>query len=108
MPLALTIHNTPAQVGTVGKAENAYLAGVRVPDVTAGGVAERAGIRAGDVLLRVGDYEVRAAPDQVRSFESRGANEVAAAGRLRGRRQLLRLGTVKCGRHLIRCVRNTL
>ena len=56
----------PPQIGTVGKAESAYLPGVRVPDVTPGGIAERAGLRGGDVLLRVGDYEVRAAPDQVR------------------------------------------
>ncbi|KAI8467700.1 MAG: intramembrane metalloprotease [Monoraphidium minutum] len=54
-----------AQVSTVGKAENAYLPGVRVPEVTPGGIAARAGVQAGDVLLRVGDYEVRAAPDQV-------------------------------------------
>ncbi|KIZ07162.1 Putative zinc metalloprotease [Monoraphidium neglectum] len=54
-----------AQISTVGKAESAYLPGVRVPDVTPGGVAERAGVRAGDVLLRVGDYTVQAAPDQV-------------------------------------------
>jgi len=54
-------------VGTVGKAESAYLAGVRVPSVTSGGVAERAGIRAGDVVLRVGDYLIKAAPDQVRA-----------------------------------------
>lgn len=49
----------------MGKAESAYLPGVKVPEVTAGGAAQRAGIRAGDVLLLVGEYEVRAAPDQV-------------------------------------------
>lgn len=54
-----------AQVGTVGKAESAYLPGVKVPEVMPGGAAERAGLRAGDVVLRVGSYEVRAAPDQV-------------------------------------------
>lgn len=59
-----------AQVGTVGKAESAYLPGVKVPEVTVGGVADRAGIRAGDVLLRIGDYEVKAAPDQVSAVVS--------------------------------------
>ncbi len=56
-----------AQVSTIGKAESDYLVGVKVPEVISGGVAERAGIRAGDVLLRVGEYEVKAAPDQVSS-----------------------------------------
>lgn len=49
----------------MGKAESAYLPGVRVPEVIPGGAAQRAGLLPGDVLLRVGDYEVRAAPDQV-------------------------------------------
>jgi S1-C subfamily serine protease len=64
-----TLDQTP-QIGTVGKAESAYLPGVKVPEVNAGGAAERAGIRAGDVLLRVGDYQVKAAPDQVAAVVS--------------------------------------
>lgn len=75
-------------MGTIGKAESAYLPGVRVPDVTLGGVAERAGIRSGDVLLRVGEYEVRAAPDQVRGvYEVVGGRAIwgaAGAGAISG------------------------
>lgn len=54
-----------AQVSTVGKVETAYLPGVEVPEVVAGSAAERAGLKAGDVILGINKYEVLAAPDQV-------------------------------------------
>jgi hypothetical protein len=39
---------------------------VLVPEVTQGGVADQAGFKSGDVILRVGDMEVKANPGQVR------------------------------------------
>ena len=54
------------QVNIVGKAESDYLAGVQVPQVIAESAAERAGIKPGDLILRVGNYQVTASPDQVR------------------------------------------
>jgi hypothetical protein len=82
----------------VGKAESAYLPGVRVPDVTPGGVAERAGVRAGDVLLRVGDYTVQAAPDQVGERARRlwvgGGVGCALCGVLAG--TVVRTGVPRC------------
>lgn len=53
------------QVNLVGKAQTSYLPGVLVPEVTAGGAAELAGFRPGDIILRVGDYEVPATNKQV-------------------------------------------
>lgn len=52
-------------MGTVGKAETAYLAGVRMPSVDVASVAARAGLQSGDVITEVGGYSVQAAPDQV-------------------------------------------
>ncbi|KAG2439937.1 hypothetical protein HXX76_004056 [Chlamydomonas incerta] len=58
-----------AQISSVGKAETAFLPGVRVvvPDTPAGAIsaAARGGIRSGDILLRLGDVVVPAAPSQV-------------------------------------------
>jgi hypothetical protein len=54
------------QVNLVGKAQTSYLPGVLVPEVNAGGAAELAGFKAGDIILRVGDYEVPATNRQVR------------------------------------------
>jgi S1-C subfamily serine protease len=54
------------QVNLVGKAQTSYLPGVLVPEVNAGGAAELAGFKPGDVILRVGDYEVPATNRQVR------------------------------------------
>jgi membrane-associated protease RseP (regulator of RpoE activity) len=54
-----------AQVNLVGKAQTSYLPGVLVPEVNPGGVAEQAGFHTGDVILRVGDHEIKANPDQV-------------------------------------------
>lgn len=54
-----------AQVNIVGKAQSSYLPGVLVPEINAGGVAERAGFMPGDVILRVGDFIVPANPSQV-------------------------------------------
>ncbi|KAF8062708.1 hypothetical protein HT031_004037 [Scenedesmus sp. PABB004] len=54
-----------AQVNVVGKAQTSYLPGVLVPEVTPGGVAAAAGFQPGDVILRVGDFEVPANPGQV-------------------------------------------
>lgn len=53
------------QVNLVGKAQTSYLPGVLVPEVNTGGVAQQAGFQKGDVILRVGDHEVKANPDQV-------------------------------------------
>lgn len=53
------------QVNLVGKAQTSYLPGVLVPEVNAGGAAELAGFKAGDIILRVGDYEVAATSKQV-------------------------------------------
>ncbi|GLC37361.1 hypothetical protein PLESTB_001595500 [Pleodorina starrii] len=58
-----------AQISTVGKAETAFLPGVRVvvPDTPAAAVsaAARAGLRTGDIILRVGDVTIPASPSQV-------------------------------------------
>lgn len=53
------------QVNLVGKAQTSYLPGVLVPEVNVGGAADQAGFKAGDVILRVGDYEVAASSKQV-------------------------------------------
>jgi len=53
------------QVATVGKAETAYLAGVRMPNVDASSVASRGGLRSGDIIMRVGDQTISSAPNQV-------------------------------------------
>ncbi|GFR42073.1 hypothetical protein Agub_g2894, partial [Astrephomene gubernaculifera] len=66
-----------AQIATVGKAETAFLPGVRV-DITTPAAAlsasssfsslpagARAGLRSGDVLLAVGDLQLPAGPSQV-------------------------------------------
>lgn len=49
----------------MGKAQTSYLPGVLVPEVNAGGAAEQAGFKAGDIILRVGNYEVAANNKQV-------------------------------------------
>ncbi|GLI59615.1 hypothetical protein VaNZ11_001547 [Volvox africanus] len=58
-----------AQISTVGKAETAFLPGVRVvvPDtpVAAASAAARAGLRTGDVILRIGDVTIPADVSQV-------------------------------------------
>lgn len=54
-----------AQVNLVGKAQTSYLPGVLVPEVNVGGAADQAGFKAGDLILRVGDYEVAASSKQV-------------------------------------------
>ncbi|GIL58660.1 hypothetical protein Vafri_13664 [Volvox africanus] len=58
-----------AQISTVGKAETAFLPGVRVvvPDtpVAAASAAARAGLRTGDVILRIGDVTIPAGVSQV-------------------------------------------
>ena len=60
----------PLQISSVGKAETAFLPGVKVvvPDTPAGAMsaAARGGIRSGDIILRLGDVVVPAAPSQVR------------------------------------------
>jgi S1-C subfamily serine protease len=53
------------QVNLVGKAQTSYLPGVLVPEVNAGGAAQLAGFKPGDIILRVGDYEVPASNQQV-------------------------------------------
>lgn len=53
------------QVNTIGKAETAYLAGVKVPEVQQSSAAARAGLQPGDLILRVGDFQVTSAPSQV-------------------------------------------
>jgi len=53
------------QVSTVGKAETAFLPGVRIPEVVSGSAAARAGFRDGDLLLKVDGLDVPAAPEQV-------------------------------------------
>jgi membrane-associated protease RseP (regulator of RpoE activity) len=54
-----------AQMLVVGKAEYDYLPGVKVPDVTKGGAAEAAGLKAGDTIVRVGKAELSTGPGQV-------------------------------------------
>eukprot|EP00775_Hariotina_reticulata_P009294 gene9294-9459_t len=54
-----------AQVNLVGKAETSYLPGVLVPEVTKGGVADQAGFKSGDIILRVGNMEFKPNPGQV-------------------------------------------
>jgi len=53
------------QMLVVGKAEYDYMPGVKVPEVTRGGAAERAGLRAGDTLVRVGGAALGSGPGQV-------------------------------------------
>ncbi len=45
-------------MNTVGVAELALRSGVKVPEVVAGSVAERAGLRVGDVILAVDGQEI--------------------------------------------------
>jgi hypothetical protein len=53
------------QAATVGIVDPVYLPGVRIGPINPGTVAERAGIRRGDLLLRVGGLEVAPAPGSV-------------------------------------------
>ncbi|KAG2495367.1 hypothetical protein HYH03_006635 [Edaphochlamys debaryana] len=82
-----------AQVSTVGKAESAFLPGVRVilPDTPAAAqsAAARGGLRSGDVLLRIGDVEVPAGPSQVGGGQDRVSSSVAAIRAAAGRELLL-------------------
>jgi membrane-associated protease RseP (regulator of RpoE activity) len=73
-----------AEAATVGVVDATYLPGVKLGAVLPGTVAERAGLRAGDVLLRVGDLEVAPEPGAVQ----RVVSAVAAAP---GKRMTLRL-----------------
>lgn len=68
------------QVNLVGKAQTSYLPGVLVPEVNAGGAAEQAGFKAGDIILRVGQYEVAATNKQVGCCDTVSSEEVVVAG----------------------------
>jgi hypothetical protein len=59
------------QVNLVGKAQTSYLPGVLVPEVNAGGAAALAGFKSGDIILRVGDFEVPASNKQVCTEQQR-------------------------------------
>lgn len=52
-----------ATVGTAGTPE--YLPGIRVPEVVRGSVADLAGFRAGDLILKVNDAPVLSEPNGV-------------------------------------------
>lgn len=53
------------QAVTVGKAELAFQPGVKVPIVNQASAAEQAGLKPGDIILKVGDYEVKAAAGEI-------------------------------------------
>ncbi len=53
------------QATTVGIPEPVYRPGVRLGEIKAATVAAEAGLRQGDVLMRVGDLEVAPAPSSV-------------------------------------------
>ena len=53
------------QAGTVGISEPVYKPGVKLGDIKAQTVAGRAGLRQGDIVLRVGDLEVAPRPGSV-------------------------------------------
>ncbi len=57
----------PPQIATVGKAETAFLPGVRVgTELAPTSAAARGGVLPGDVITRVGELQVPAGPSQVR------------------------------------------
>ncbi|KXZ44718.1 hypothetical protein GPECTOR_63g44 [Gonium pectorale] len=99
------------QISTVGKAETAFLPGVRValpeaPAAVAASAGARGGLVSGDVLLRIGDVTVPAAPSQVGESVAairaaagkpleltvrRAGTEAAADGAASGSGQVLKL-----------------
>jgi S1-C subfamily serine protease len=72
------------QVNLVGKAQTSYLPGVLIPEVNAGGAAALAGLKSGDIILRVGDFEVPASNKQVCSNNSSTSTTSSSSS---GRRQ---------------------
>ena len=67
LPLAPLLLLTPLQAATVGVPEPVYRPGVRLGEIKEATVAAQAGLRQGDVLLRVGDLEVAPAPGAVQA-----------------------------------------
>ena len=53
------------QAETVGKAYTTYQPGIRIPEVTLGSAAERAGLKNGDLVLEIDSFKIPAAPSQV-------------------------------------------
>lgn len=74
-----TVRDVVAQLIDTGRAEHAYLGlrvdelpdGLRVAGILRGTPAERAGIRVGDALVRLGDDELRTGADLRRALGSR-------------------------------------
>ena len=58
-----TLHAT--QVSTVGVAESQFRPGVLVPEVSRGAPAAAAGVRAGDIILKIGNMELSGNPAAV-------------------------------------------
>ena len=54
-----------AQVNTVGVSESVYKPGVLVPDVSRASPAAEAGLRRGDVILKVQDLEATASRSSI-------------------------------------------
>lgn len=84
------------QVNIVGKAQSSYLPGVLVPEINAGGVAERAGFMPGDVILRVGDFIVPANPSQVSNEAAVILGQCTAPGPCPWLVTLYFLGIIRC------------
>ena len=53
------------QATTIGMAEAVYQPGVRVPEVSSTSVAAKAGLKSGDIILRVGEHDVPASSTAV-------------------------------------------
>lgn len=63
--------------------------GVKMAGVMAGGPAEETGLRAGDVLVRLGEYEVAGLPDLAAALQSYGAGRVVEAEVLRDGKRMV-------------------
>jgi S1-C subfamily serine protease len=82
----LALHRGKLQVtlGTVPSYVDNGVAGMAVGDVVKGGPAEKAGIKAGDVIIRIGEKKVGSIYDFMYALEGREAGHVVEVEVLRG------------------------
>ncbi len=79
LPLAgLAVARDTLRVPVLGVFSSSDSAETRVTQLVPGGVAERAGVRAGDVLVRVGDVRTRAGEDFGAEFRAAYADRAGA------------------------------
>lgn len=53
------------QASTIGMAEPVYAPGVRIPELASSSVAAQAGMRSGDIILRIGKKDLPASAQSV-------------------------------------------